>query len=1026
MMIFLLSIFHGMISRGQTDTYTIKRYTIEHGLPCDFVISISKDQLGFLWAATKDGLARFDGYEFKNFYHNVTDSTSLASFDLITVLVDKNDYVWVHGPMSLSRFIRSSETFRQYFFSPNDSLSSRKILCAALDRDSVLWIVGDTGFEKYDLATDQFVHYNLLYQSAKLTEKPFSYLVFDSHNAIWLLNETDMTIYYGHINETESERSISIEKTFLFPCITRFIYPCYQPALKTDLDGNIWMATSNGLYRFDTATFSLHRVTNEEMRGEPEFSTPIVWSEVDKGIFIYTSDTVLSILCSTMKVGTGIFVDQDIVWFSGIDGNTMGIGMMQVALTHGKFDHLLFPHPADKSCMAITGLTMDPNGILWAGVRNEPFLLRISPDNRWIRCNYSDPVYLQKGNHPRTLTLINNRIWVGYLFNYCYLFDYTKPVVELNYVRNEQIFSNRILPPQQSYRLIHEDNQGKVYIGGDNTLFSFHPDDDQLDFFHLGNGGLYSFLQDHDSTIWIGTLDSIYRFDIQTNEREKIPLTTYKYNIESIVEGDTETLWMAIMGGGIGRFEKKTHKLTLFGKREGLINNYTFDILKDQRGLLWVSHNKGISVFNPQTCRFRNFGTDDGLMIEEFNADAACMTADGKMVFGGMGGIVSFYPDSVLTSTYKYEDVPLMITGFTAIADSIHVIHDIYRQESVTLPKGTRHVSLTFACIDFRHARKIQYRYRIEGVTRDWVFCDNRQRSVRLAGLLPGTYVFELQATDVNGEWTRNKVLAIDIPPFLYQTSGFRIGVVLFGVCIIYILLAMWRKQTRLTLQRKMVQYRLDSLRNQLNPHFLFNSLNSINYFISTHDQISANQFISGFSRLMRAILNNSEAEYIPLEKELEALQDYCKLEHLRFGDKFDYSLLVDEQIQIDEIEVTPTMIQPFVENAIWHGVRYLEGKKGLVTIEFRPGSVTHICCLITDNGIGRKASSKRKTDEQRKKRSKGMAIIRERLEMINAIRKLACTITVKDLYPERVETGTCVTIDIPIKLISYDKDVNH
>ena len=163
----------------------------------------------------------------------------------------------------------------------------------------------------------------------------------------------------------------------------------------------------------------------------------------------------------------------------------------------------------------------------------------------------------------------------------------------------------------------------------------------------------------------------------------------------------------------------------------------------------------------------------------------------------------------------------------------------------------------------------------------------------------------------------------------------------------------------------------LKSLRSQMNPHFIFNALNSVNNFIAKSDERSANRYLSDFSTLMRAVLENSEEDFIPLSKELELIRLYVKLEHSRFPDKFAYQINVDESIDIDSYQIPPMLLQPYIENAIWHGLRYKE-EKGVLNVNLEHKDTNSIRIIIEDDGIGRKKSAALKTQNQKKQKSKG------------------------------------------------------
>ncbi|MBR9853659.1 MAG: sensor histidine kinase [Algicola sp.] len=202
----------------------------------------------------------------------------------------------------------------------------------------------------------------------------------------------------------------------------------------------------------------------------------------------------------------------------------------------------------------------------------------------------------------------------------------------------------------------------------------------------------------------------------------------------------------------------------------------------------------------------------------------------------------------------------------------------------------------------------------------------------------------------------------------------------------------------------------LKSLRTQMNPHFIFNALNSVNNYIAKSDERSANRFLSEFSVLMRSVLENSEEDFIPLTKELELLELYVKLEHSRFSDKFDYEIDVDQQIDVDAFQIPPMLLQPYIENAIWHGLRYKE-EKGLLKIELRQLTNDMVEIRIEDNGIGRKKSAELKTTNQRKQKSKGMGNIQKRIQILNNMYKNRVEVSISDLNEDK--TGTKVSLKL-------------
>ncbi len=203
----------------------------------------------------------------------------------------------------------------------------------------------------------------------------------------------------------------------------------------------------------------------------------------------------------------------------------------------------------------------------------------------------------------------------------------------------------------------------------------------------------------------------------------------------------------------------------------------------------------------------------------------------------------------------------------------------------------------------------------------------------------------------------------------------------------------------------------LKSLRSQMNPHFIFNALNSVNSFIASNDERTANKYLTDFSLLMRAVLENSEEDFIPLEKEIKLLELYTKLEHFRFQDKFDYDIRIDENINVQDFVIPPMLLQPYIENAVWHGLRYKKSK-GHLQIGITQMTLDEIKITITDDGIGREKSKALKTENQQKQNSKGMGNIKKRVAILNEMYKDKVDVLIDD-FQEDEDVGTKVIVTL-------------
>lgn len=204
----------------------------------------------------------------------------------------------------------------------------------------------------------------------------------------------------------------------------------------------------------------------------------------------------------------------------------------------------------------------------------------------------------------------------------------------------------------------------------------------------------------------------------------------------------------------------------------------------------------------------------------------------------------------------------------------------------------------------------------------------------------------------------------------------------------------------------------LKSLRGQMNPHFIFNALNSVNHYISQNDERKANRYLSDFSKLMRMVMDSSKHSLVPLTEELEMLRLYLQLEHTRFNDKFDYTFEISESLADSDFELPPMLIQPYLENAVWHGLRYLDDKGKLGLLFETAGN--ELLVTITDNGIGREKSKELKTHNQKKQASIGMQNIENRIVIMNDLFGTNIRVEISDAYPGNIHCGTKVKLYIP------------
>ena len=1000
------------------EEFAVTWYTTRDGLPHNDVRSIAQDSTGFLWIATWDGLSRYDGYEFRNYYHDPDDSTTIPYFSAEKVVVDRYNQVWVLTQgRSLARYDPAGDCFVR------EKMEKEIYLAQDLETDlsGELWQWNMlSGVERYNYATRSFERVETVLsqgdQNPLLGPRGCN-MMFDNRGNLWFLVYTPVpaVLYKGILSDGNrlllDTAPYSLHASFLQNLSNA---PAIRPRIHISSAGDSYLLSNLGVLKMAHGSREWLPVVISREGGELSGASTPYWSPDHHSIRV--ADPALGRVKILKADGdhriTDIFRDrQGTLWFSSQKGSDEGNGLSRAIPISGFFRHHFTAEDQTGFTNAFFGILKDREGTLWGLPRNLPHLFRKEKERPVTPVNAIDADTRRQVRHARSLLEDPTGVWIGYYRDLLMRYDF-----------GSRRFS-RVIPgngalhdaPAVSFKHLLPYGD-KLLAAGDYGIYIVNPRTAEVIHALKEIETIYSIKRDNAGHFWIGSdMSNLTVCDSNLVIEKTYRVTPGLFNIEDLEFGDDGSLWLALLGGGLCHFLPSDGSSQAFTTADGLSNNTCYSILKDRSGNLWISTNQGISSFSPATGKFRIFGPGEGLRISEFNSDAAYLAPDGEMFFGGMGGAVSFYPDSAHLFLQENHQAPLVITGLRSEGVPLPTGHFRGVRDTVRLSRGNDNVEFSFACLDFPHSGKIRYRHRLNGAEDTWTETDHRRRFIHYSNLRPGEYRFDLEATNNNGDWAAATSLLIVIPRYFYQTVWARIlGSLLLLMVPAYIFLNYTRK-LRFRARRQQDQLRLESLRSQMNPHFIFNSLNSVNYFISQNDRLSANRYISGFAGLIRNILENLSSDYIPFARELDSLREYLDLEHLRFGDRFDYSLEVQEESEMAGILVFPGLVQPFLENAIWHGIRGLEGRKGTITLRFLHPREDEILCIIEDDGIGRTQAEAHKSPLPGKS-SRGVAIVRERIATVNSLQNKNYRVTIEDLFPDSKETGTRVTLDIPVK----------
>ena len=318
--------------------------------------------------------------------------------------------------------------------------------------------------------------------------------------------------------------------------------------------------------------------------------------------------------------------------------------------------------------------------------------------------------------------------------------------------------------------------------------------------------------------------------------------------------------------------------------------------------------------------------------------------------------------------------------------------------------------------VSYKNAGDIDYRYKLAGKNNNWQY--TKSTSVDYSFLPYGKHKFIVSASNNDGFWGEPTVFEFVIErPIYYKWWFISLSIIFIGIIVFLIgksvLNNIKRKES---MQKDVLMYRQQALRKQMNPHFIFNSLNSIQHFILQNDKKMSNKYLNRFSKLIRIVLENSQKNTISIDDELAAIELYLEIESLRFKDKFTYSININNEIDTASSQIPPLLLQPFLENSIWHGLMNInDEREGELKFEMNKVEDT-ILCIIEDNGVGRYKAKEIKDRSKRVHKSLASEITNERVELFNYENNKKITMRYVDKYnSDNIATGTKVEITIPI-----------
>ncbi len=947
-------------------TFSYKHFSVEDGLPSSEVYDAIQDNDGFMWFATDRGVTRFDGYEFETF----TTEDGLVDNVIFHLDIDKQGRVWCIGLLGQISYFEKGK-FQEYEY--NEILTQKKtngviVISFHLDKDNCVHIgykysggisIDNNGNVNHDTLKDYANTIDIRNNDLHYYSNASRDLRHPNHGKILLIDQQSKTVF--NLKDFDStyvkiySATIDPKTEILYFSLGKQLYQLSDHKLQKVL-------------QMDNEIISVNCIGDE------------IWvGSFQSGFISYQGSSTIRDKKLENHSVTSFFLDkEDGVWVTTLEDGIFYFN---------KNDHYTLNHSDGLFSDYVYNLTGNDHELIIGNNVGKLSFFKIDKSGHHFSHNY-----LNSGS---ALNIMVNQFHKGYIFNgendrwgRIYngkiQYDSTQNRTHLLQLsRNSALFRFYGLP--YGYGIVHKDETSPLlntYRKTFNTINRYHlTHENRIIISHIS--GIYEVIRTDTAsrTIYLGDQHNLF----QTRAVETTDLNGFDFIAATRGEG------VLFVKDNIPYALKKEH---------GLLSNEITSIFVDSSQTIWIGSSLGINIIrkNKEIITLRK---KDGLISNEVTD---IFVNSHNAYIGTKKGITILDLAKLESKTF---DIPMIIKSiFTENQD---LISD---HQMIEIPYREPILNIKFVGLSYQSIGEIEYRYRLNEFE-NWQYTKNNQ--LTFTNLASGEYNLEIQASNDNKNWSTEPArLHIQVAYPFWRTnwfiilSTFGLSFILFGIYRF----ALTRIKKREEIKRQVQNLRFEALNAQMNPHFIFNSLNSVQHFIMTNDKRESTRYLSKFAKLMRKTLDHSREKNVSLHEELEALELYLELEALRFDNLITYQIEVDKKINTSRVILPALLIQPIVENAILHGIRP-NANGGHISISIlSKNSMLYIS--IIDNGIGREAALLNKGKGHN---SKGGILTKERVSLFAKEYNSDATYEIIDLMEDDKSLGTEVRIKLPLIL---------
>ncbi|MEO8254975.1 MAG: two-component regulator propeller domain-containing protein [Flavobacterium sp.] len=959
------------INQAEAQTINFKNFTVLDGLANSTVYCTIQDSKGFLWIATSSGVNRFDGKIFETY----TTDNGLADNEVLQVFEDSKGRIW---------FLNFNGKLGYYYNGDFHKPENDKILEKAITKASIISCFEDSSKTLW-FSTNQQQIIEIKENQVKFHTRPneildisSSFIFEDNKHQILACNQKGIYKIGSKMVSQEPAEYLPIS---------------FQSNTFNKKTGKFKFISKEGLVEYSNGKLTLIRKIPEELLLK-EINSFLVYknelwlSSGNGGVYkINKSGKIASHLLKDKTVSNFLADKDGNIWVS-----TLGGGL--VILPENTDNVIQYSKKTGLPEDAVWSVTKDKTGKLWLG-SNTGILTFIDSDKISSR---DLNIYKHPFNPIKKLKVDKSRNSVWFASSYSLgEINMDDPNGKVRYLieKNGLAFSMKSFSLGSNNKIAFSLASG-VYILKDKSkplVFETTANNDDQIFFADRS---FKIFYDSKDRLWFSNINGLFRYDKGRTDTISKYTNLLSKRVTDIIELPDGKMVIGTYGYGVVIMDNQNH-IKSISIRDGLNSNICRKLAYDGK-YIWLTTFSGVDKFDYHDVKnsIRTYKIKDGLTSNE----VLDIYIDETKIYLGTNGGLTIFPRN--TPVINYSPPPFYITSFLVNGEK-YKINSGYKFEH-----NQNNILVKFTAINYSQAEET-YQYRLKKEA-PWIETTNT--NIDFGSLEPDKYNLAIRAKIHNSKWGNPVYLNFEIVPAYWQTWWFiafiyfLIFAVIFGLVYIYFIRRRKLETEKINVKSKILALEQKALQAMMNPHFVFNIMNSIQYFINTEDAHKANEVLTGFAKLIRKNLEICTKSYISLEEELIYLKLYLSLEKLRFGDKMTYNILVDESIDIEETQIPTMLLQPFIENAIWHGIMP-QKDGGNITVEIKDKG-TELLILIIDDGQGIQNSKKIKTSDHV---SMGMQITEDRVNLLNLSSKENISINTN----QTGNSGTKVTIKIPI-----------